>query len=298
MIAVSGTHGLIGFSLMPLLARQEQQVCRLLRKPGESVSRPDIAWVPSPDWDGREALNGTSVLVHLAGENIASRWDGAKKQMIRESRINGTRSLSENLARMKKPPETFICASAVGYYGDRGDELLNESSSKGKGFLSELCAEWEQATQAARDAGIRVVNLRFGIVLSKRGGALSKMLPPFQFGAGGNLGSGKQWMSWVAEDDVAGAILHCISNSEISGAVNVVAPNAVTNATFTKALGSALFRPTIFPVPAMAARLVFGEMADELLLSSTRVVPDKLLKTGYKFKHTDIQEALKYILSS
>lgn len=294
-IAVSGSHGLVGSALVPLLSIQGNQVRRMLRQ-ADGVFEPDIAWNPALDWDGRAALEGVSAVVHLAGENIASRWDEKKKREIRDSRINATRALSENLARMKSPPTTFICASAIGYYGDRGDEILDETSTAGSGFLSELAADWEGATSVARDAGIRVVNLRLGIVLSPRGGALAKMLPPFQMGAGGVIGSGKQYMSWIAIDDVAGAILHCLADQKISGPVNVVAPNAVTNSGFTRALGAVLHRPTFCPVPDFAARLAFGEMADALLLSSTRVVPNKLVASGYHFMYPDIEAALHHVL--
>lgn len=294
-IAVSGSHGLVGSALTPLLTIQGNQVRRMIRQTGE-VFEPDIAWNPALDWDGRAALDGVDAVIHLAGENIASRWNAEKKREIRDSRINATRALSESLATMKNPPKTFICASAIGYYGDRGDEILDETSTAGTGFLSDLAADWENATSAARDAGIRVINLRLGIVLSPRGGALAKMLPPFQMGAGGLVGSGKQYMSWIAIDDVAGAILHCLADHNISGPVNIVAPNAVTNEQYTRALGAVLHRPTFCPVPEFGARLAFGEMADALLLSSTRVAPNKLLDSGYRFMYPDIEVALHHVL--
>jgi uncharacterized protein (TIGR01777 family) len=242
-------------------------------------------------------LEGLDAVVHLAGENIADgRWTDEKKRRIRESRVQGTRALCEALAQLENKPKVLVCASAIGYYGDRGETLVDENSSAGGGFLSDVCQEWEQATEPARKAGIRVVNLRIGVVLSPKGGALAKMLLPFQMGAGGNLGSGKQYMSFVALDDVVGAIYHALTTESLSGPVNAVAPNPVRNSEFTKALGKVLHRPTIAPVPAFGARLLFGEMADALLLSSTRVAPTRLLESGYKFQCPDIDSALRHVL--
>jgi len=294
-IAVSGSHGLIGSSLVPLLTTQGHEV-RSLSRPGKPAKGDEIAWPANAASIGWEALEGTDAVVHLAGENIASRWTPERKKAIRESRINSTQALSEALAKLKNPPKVFICASAIGYYGDRGKELLDERSTSGAGFLGEVCREWEAATAAAKEAGIRVINARFGVVLSPKGGALAKMLPPFVMGAGGPVGNGEQYWSWIAIDDVAGAILHCINDANLNGPVNVVAPQAVTNNEFTHALGHVLHRPTFFPVPDFAARLAFGEMANELLLASTRVQPLKLQRSNYTFMYPDIEAALHHVL--
>jgi hypothetical protein len=236
-------------------------------------------------------------VVHLAGESIVGRWTEAKKRRIRDSRVLGTRNLAEALAKAASRPQVLVCASAVGYYGNRGDELLRESSSSGSDFLSGVCREWEGASQAAADAGIRIVHTRFGLVLSRDGGALQKMLLPFRLGLGGRVGSGRQWWSWVDLQDVVGAILHVIKTN-LHGPVNFVAPNPVNNIEFTKVLGRVLSRPTIFPVPAFAARLAFGQMADELLLASQRVEPVKLKESGYQFKFVELGKSLESILKS
>ncbi len=298
-VAITGSHGLIGSTLVPLLTTRGHQVRRMVRRgnDGKEAGKTDIEWSASSEWDADTHLQGVDAVVHLAGESIASgRWTDEKKRAIRDSRIEGTRALSECIAKMKNPPRVLVCASAIGFYGDRGDSAVDESDSSGEGFLSELCVDWEASADAARAAGVRVVNARIGVVLSPRGGALAKMLPPFQMGAGGKIGSGKQYMSWIAIDDVAGAILHCLTNDAIEGPVNLVAPHAVTNDQFTRGLGAVLHRPTIFPVPDFAARLAFGEMADELLLASTRVVPEKLDKGGYKFMYPQIEDALRHVL--
>jgi uncharacterized protein (TIGR01777 family) len=235
--------------------------------------------------------------VHLAGENIAGgRWTAAMKQKIRDSRVNGTRSLCEALARMESPPKVLVVASAIGFYGNRDDEIMDESSKAGEGFLSDVCREWEDATQAARDAGIRVVNLRIGVVLSPKGGALAKMLTPFKLGGGGIIGNGRQYWSWISIDDVAGAIHHALMTDSLSGPVNAVAPNAPMNREFTKTLGRVLRRPTILPMPAFAAKLALGEMANDLLLASTRVEPTKLIESGYKFRQPTLEKSLRHIL--
>ncbi len=236
-------------------------------------------------------------MVHLAGESIASgRWTVARKREIRDSRVLGTRLLSEALARMPRPPQVLLCASAIGYYGDCGSDVLKEDSPPGSDFLADVCKAWEAATAPAAQKGIRVVHLRSGIILSPKGGALAKMLFPFRMGAGGIIGSGKQYMSWIALDDTLGVIAFALQTPSLHGPVNVVAPNAVTNAEFTKTLGRVLHRPTIFPMPAFAARLAFGEMADALLLSSARVEPAALLRAGYHFQWRDLESALRHLL--
>jgi uncharacterized protein (TIGR01777 family) len=236
-------------------------------------------------------------VVHLAGENIASgRWTAARKARIRSSRVMGTRTLCETLARLSQPPKVLVSASAIGYYGDRGAEPLWENSAFGTGFLAEVCRAWEEATQPAVQKGIRVVLLRIGIVLSPAGGALAKMLIPFQLGLGGVIGSGNQYMSWIALDDVAGVIAHALVTDTLQGPVNAVAPYPVTNREFTKTLGRVLRRPTVFPLPGFAARLAFGEMADALLLASTRVEPKRLLATQYVFRYPELEDALRHLL--
>ncbi len=243
-----------------------------------------------------DAVSGFDAVVHLAGETIAGRWTETKKRRIRQSRVSGTRNLAEALAKASPRPQVFVCASAIGYYGSRGDEVLTEDSASGNDFLSGICRDWEAAAKPAAHAGIRTVHARFGIVLSKQGGALKPMLLPFRLGLGGRVGSGRQWWSWVDMQDVVGAILHAMKTN-IQGPMNVVAPNPVTNAEFTKALGSVLSKPTIFPMPAFAARLAFGQMADELLLASQRVEPMKLKQTGYPFKFVEVRNSLQTILS-
>jgi uncharacterized protein (TIGR01777 family) len=294
-VLVTGSSGLIGSALVPPLIAGGHQVTRLVRtppRPGEQA----IHWDPAAATLDPASLEGIEAVVHLAGENIAERWTEAKKARIRDSRVKGTRLLCEALARVATPPKVLVCASAIGYYGDRGEEVLTEASPPGKGFLAEVCQAWEGATEAARQKGIRVVNLRFGMVLSPAGGALAKILPPFRMGLGGPLGSGRQYTSWVAIDDAVGAVQHALATEALQGPANAVAPQAVTNQEFTKTLGKVLGRPTMFPLPAFAARLMFGEMADEVLLASARVQPAKLLATGYTFRYPDLEAALRHLL--
>lgn len=243
-------------------------------------------------------LNGVDAVVHLAGENIASgRWTKAKKERIRDSRVNGTRNLCESLSLLPEPPRVLVCASAIGYYGDRGEIALTEADQPGRGFLPEVCTAWERATKPATDEGIRVVNLRIGIVLTPEGGALQQMLLPFQLGLGGKVGNGRQYWSWISLPDLVRAIQFAIETESLSGAVNAVAPNPVTNEVFTQKLGRVLRRPTLVPLPAFAARLVLGEMADDLLLSSIRVVPQKLQNAGFEFEHPELERALRAVLN-
>ena len=295
-ILISGSHGLVGTSLIKLIS-PDHEVYRLVRHYAESDS--EIEWSPDRYSIALARLEGFDAVVHLAGESIAEgRWTEEKKKRIRESRVKGTRLLGDALANLTNPPKTFVCASAIGYYGDRGDEVLTEKSDPGKDFLSEVCVEWEKATALATEKGIRVVNCRLGIVLDKDGGALAKMLPPFRMGVGGKIGSGKQWMSWIALDDVIGGIKFVIANDAIKGPVNFVAPAPVTNAVFTKTLGKILSRPTIFPIPAFGVRLLFGEMADALLLSSQRVESAVLQNGGYLFKYPVLEGALAHTLKN
>lgn len=292
---MSGSHGLVGTNLIESLISPDHEVYRLVRHYAESDS--EIEWNPDRYSIALARLEGFDAVVHLAGESIAEgRWTDEKKKRIRESRVKGTRLLGDALANLSNPPKTFISASAIGYYGDRGDEVLTEKSDPGKDFLSEVCVEWENATALATEKGIRVVNCRFGIILDAKGGALTKMLPPFRMGVGGKIGSGKQWMSWIALADVIGGIKFALANDSLRGPVNFVAPAPVTNAVFTKTLGKVLSRPTIFPIPAFGVRLLFGEMADALLLSSQRVEAAVLQTSGYMFKYARLEDALRNAL--
>lgn len=294
-ILISGSHGLVGTALIKALETEHHEIFQLVRHaPG---SRSEIEWSPDRYSIALARIEGFDAVVHLAGESIAEgRWTDEKKKRIRESRVKGTKLLGDALANLSNPPRTLVSASAIGYYGDRGDELLTEESAPGEGFLSEVCVEWEEGTALATKKGIRVVNTRFGIILDANGGALAKMLPPFRMGIGGRIGSGKQWMSWIALDDVVGGIKFALTNEVLRGPVNFVAPNPVTNSEFTKTLGKALSRPTLFPIPAFGLRLLFGEMADALLLSSQKVEPSRLQAAGYQFQYSDLQPALGHVL--
>ena len=294
-ILISGSHGLVGAALADALKSEGHEVFPLVRRAPHSES--EVEWYPERGSLALARLEGMDAVIHLAGENIAEgRWSEEKKRRIRESRVKGTTVLSEALANLRHPPKTLICASAIGYYGDRGDEILTEESTPGKDFLAEVCVEWERATGSAAAKGIRVVNTRFGVILSADGGALKKMLPPFRMGVGGRVGSGKQWMSWIALDDVIGGLKFALTNEELSGPVNFVTPNPATNAEFTRTLGKALSRPTLLPIPAFGVRLVFGEMADALLLSSQRVAPSRLRDAGYPFDYSTLEGALRNAL--
>ena len=292
-VLVSGSSGLIGNALCRLLETNGYQVTRLVRN--QSSKTVQIPWDPVKSLTP-ESVSGFDAVVHLAGETIIGRWTPAKKASIRNSRVLGTKNLAEALARAPQPPQIFISASAIGYYGDRGDETLRENSSSGDNFSAALCREWEAAAKPAADAGIRSAQIRIGVVLSDAGGALAKMLLPFRLGLGGRIGNGRQWWIWIDLYDVAGAILHIINTSSISGAVNVVSPNPVTNNEFAKTLASVLSRPAIFPMPAFMARIAFGEMADELFMASQRVQPATLLASGYTFQQPDLRQSFKTIL--
>jgi uncharacterized protein (TIGR01777 family) len=277
-ILISGSNGLIGSALRPALQADGHEIIAMGR--GQTTG-----------------MEGAGGVVHLAGENIAEgRWTEPKKTRIRDSRVRGTQALVAALAATAHPPKILVCASAIGCYGDRGDEILTETSVLGGDFLAGVCRDWEGATAPAMERGIRVVNLRFGIVLSRTGGALAKMLPMFRVGLGGRVGSGNQWWSWIAIDDAVAAIRHVISNDSFHGPVNVVSPQPVTNGEFTRVLGHVLGRPTLFPLPAFAARLMLGEMADALLLSSTRVEPRRLLESGFQFRNQKLESALRALL--
>jgi len=297
-ILVSGAHGLVGKALTKSLTTDGYELVSLVRRE-RVVGNPEIEWDPHQGTIDAAHLEGFDAVVHLAGENIASgRWSNEKKQKIRDSRVQGTTLLSETLSRLARPPATFISASAIGYYGDRGNETLTEKSGPGSDFLSKVCVEWEQATRSAEAKGIRTVHARLGIILDPKGGALEKMLTPFRMGIGGRVGDGNQWMSWITLADVIGGFTYLLEKSQLQGAVNFVSPNPVTNAEFTKALGNVLSRPTLFPVPAFAARVAFGEMADALLLSSAKVEPVALTDEGFQFQYPKLPQALGKILKT
>jgi uncharacterized protein (TIGR01777 family) len=294
-IAIAGASGLVGSALTPSLEAEGIDVTRLVR---ESPKANEIEWHPNQDEIEPGKLDGFEAIINLAGENIAEgRWTDEKKKKIHDSRVHGTHLLSEAMAKLATKPRVFLCASATGIYGDRGDETLDEQSESGGGFLAGVCREWEKATEPAAKAGVRVVNLRFGPIVARQGGLLEKMLTPFKMGLGGKVGSGKQYISWVAIDDVLDAMRLALKDESIRGPINVVSPNPVTNEEFTKALGNALNRPTALAMPAFAARLAFGEMADEMLLVSQRVVPKKLKAAGFNFQCPELRNALDKYLS-
>jgi uncharacterized protein (TIGR01777 family) len=294
-IAIAGASGLVGSAFVPSLEADGIEVTRMVR---DSPKANEIEWHPNQDEMDPAKLAGFDAIVNLAGENIAEgRWTDEKKKKIHDSRVHGTHLLSEAMAKLSTRPRVFLCASATGIYGDRGDDILDEQSESGGGFLAGVCREWEKATDPAANAGVRVVNLRFGPIVARNGGLLEKMLTPFKMGLGGKVGSGKQYVSWVAIDDVVDAMRQALNDESIRGPVNVVSPNPVTNEEFTKALGNALNRPTALAMPAFAARLAFGEMADEMLLVSQRVVPKKLTAAGFKFQCPELRNALDKYLS-
>jgi uncharacterized protein len=292
-VLVTGSSGLIGSALLTSLRAHGAQVARLVRGPASGEDQ--ISWDPARPLSP-EAVSGFDAVIHLAGESVVGRWTTAKKARIRNSRVSGTRNLAQAVAKTKNHPRVLITASAVGYYGDRADEVLNEQSASGAGFLADVCREWEAANQPAADAGIRTVQIRIGVVLSPDGGALQKMLPPFRLGVGGNLGSGRQWMSWIHIQDMVGAVHHILKNDLLQGPVNMVALKPVTNAEFTRTLASVLSRPAVFPVPAFAAKVLFGQMAEEVLLAGQRVEPARLITSGYPFQYSDLRKALEAVL--
>jgi uncharacterized protein (TIGR01777 family) len=311
-LLISGASGLIGSALVPFLESHGYEVTRLVRHTPQTANE--------RQWDPMHAVPPNSVsdfdaVIHLSGESVAGRWTAAKTRRIRESRVVSTCNLSQALASAEKKPAVFLCASAIGYYGNRGEEILTEESPSGTGFLAEVSREWEAATKPASDAGIPSVNLRIGIVLSRHGGALKPMLLPFRLGLGGRVGTGRQWWSWIHIDDLVSAVWHILqdmtnledrapvlsevegsSPGQLSGPVNMTAPNPATNAEFTRTLSGTLHRPAILPIPAFAARLAFGEFADEGVLASTRVMPEKLLASRFTFQFPNLGEAFKALL--
>ena len=294
-IAIAGASGLVGKALTPLLEAEGHEVVRLVRS---SPKAGEIEWHPNQDSIDPAKLQEFDAIINLAGENVAEgRWTDEKKKKIHDSRVNGTHLLSEAIAKLTTKPRCFLCASATGIYGDRGDETLDEQSESGGGFLAGVCREWEKATEPAHRAGVRVVNFRFGPILARAGGMLEKMLTPFKMGLGGKIGAGKQYISWVAIEDAVAVIKRVLNDESIRGPLNVVSPKPVTNERFTRALGEVLSRPTVMAVPAFAARLAFGEMADEMLLVSQKVIPKKLQAAGFQFEYSDLEAALQHYLN-
>jgi uncharacterized protein len=288
---------MIGSALVASLLRGGDRVIRLVRKPVDRSDR-EVHWDPQRGELDRERIAELrpDAVVHLAGESIGGRWTAERKVRIRDSRVLGTHLLSETIAALEPRPSVMVCASAVGYYGDRGDELLEERSAPGSSFLAQVTRDWEAAAQPARAAGVRVVHPRLGIVLSPDGGALRRMLTAFRLGAGGPLGSGRQYMSWIALDDAVGAIEHALVTESLDGPVNTAAPQPVRNREFAKALGRALRRPAVLPVPAFALRLLLGELGDELL-GGQRADASRLVASGYGFRHPQLDEALRSMLT-
>ncbi|MCC6486109.1 MAG: TIGR01777 family protein [Candidatus Hydrogenedentes bacterium] len=294
-VLMSGASGLIGTAFHRLLEADGNEVHSLVR--GEPLAARQVRWDPVAGRFDPAALDGVEALVHLSGEPIMGlRWSAAKKKAIRDSRVQSTSLLCGVVAKSPNPPKVWLCASAIGYYGSRGDEPLDETSRAGAGFLSDVCQEWEAATDPARKRGIRVVNLRFGVVLSPQGGALKAMLTPFRMGLGGAQGDGRQYMSWITLRDAAEAFMHLLSTENVEGPVNLVSPTPVTNREFASILGKVLRRPAVLPLPAFAARLAMGEMADETVLASTRVYPKRLQESGFEFAHPDLEMALRAML--
>jgi hypothetical protein len=292
-ILVTGVSGPIGTALLPALRAAGYEISRLVR--GAPSSADQIPWDPAQPLPPR-SVSGFHAVIHLAGESIVGRWTNAKKAAIRDSRVLGTRHLAEALAQAPEKPRVLLSGSAIGYYGSRGDELLREDNASGEGFLPAVCRDWEAATRPAEAAGIRTAHIRTGVVLSATGGALKEMLTPFRFGLGGNIGSGKQWWSWIHIADMVAAIQHVLDTDTLSGAVNMTSPQPMRNAEFTKTLGAVLVRPTMFPMPAFVVRTIFGQMGDELLLASQRVEPARLEASGYPFRYPNLKPALENLL--
>ncbi len=294
-ILITGPTGLLGNAIIQQIQKSGDTFTGLTRS-NALLFKSQGYWDPDKGEIDLNSLEGHEAVINLAGETITGRWTPEKKRRIQSSRLLSSELLADSLLKLRSKPNVVVAASAVGFYGDRGDEVLTEESGPGEGFFPDLCVKWEAALEPLVKAGIRVVNLRIGVVLSKDGGALNEMLLPFKLGLGGRIGDGKQYWSWIALEDVVGAVFHCIENEKVLGPVNIVAPGSVTNSEFTNDLGEALGRPTVLPLPSFAARALFGEMADEALLSSVRVEPKKLLETGYKFKYARLDGALEEIL--
>ena len=295
-IVVSGSTGLVGSALRPVLAARGHEIIPLIRRrptPGERA----LAWDPERETIDRAGLESSDAVIHLAGETVVGRWSPAKKQRIHDSRVHGTRLLCDALAGLQRRPRILLSASAVGYYGDRRDEVVTEASAPGDDFLAQVAREWEAATAAATRVGIRVVNMRTGVVLTTKGGALAQMLPAFRLGLGGPIGSGNQYVSWIAVDDLMNAMLHLLDTQDLVGPVNLTAPSPVTSREFAKTLGKVLGRPAVVTVPAFALRLAFGTEGAAMLLGGQRVSPARLLAAGFTFALNDIEHALRFLLA-
>jgi len=293
-IAVTGASGLIGSALVPALEASGHEVVQLVRRAPEGPS--ELAWDPAAESIDAERLAGVDAVVNLSGATIGRRWTAARKREILASRVDSTTLLAETLAALEPRPKVLVCAGGIGIYGDRGDEILTEESELGTGFLAEVGTAWEAAAEPAREAGIRVVNFRQGIVLSRKGGALARLLAPFKLGLGGRVGSGSQWWSWVSMDDLVGAYRFALEGG-LEGPVNLVSPSPATNAQFVKALGRALHRPTVFPLPAVAVKTLFGEMGDAALLQGQRALPARLLEAGFTFRYAELDAAFERALA-
>lgn len=294
-ILVTGSSGLVGSALIPFLLIGKHDVFKLVRVRAD-LKPNEVAWDSKKGVIDPSVLEGFDAVVHLAGENLMGKWTEEKKKRIMDSRIKNTQLLCQTLSQLRQPPGVLICASAIGYYGNQGDKVLTEASPNGQGFLADLCEKWEKATQAAVEKNIRTINLRIGMVLSPKGGALKQMILPFQLGLGGQIGDGLQYMSWIAVDDLIGIIYYGMRQTTLSGPVNAVSPYPITNYEFTKTLGAVLHRPTFFSLPVIALRWIFGEMADALLLCSQRVRPAALLNSRFRFEYPKLEEALEYLL--
>jgi uncharacterized protein len=296
-VLLSGVSGPIGAALLPALKASGARITRLVRNDsgGSAANGSSLRWDPAQPLS-TEAVSGFDAVIHLAGESIVGRWTESKKKKIRDSRVVGTQNLASALAQTESKPRVLISSSAIGYYGNRGDEVLTESSPAGSGFLAEVCRQWEAATRAAADAGIRTVEIRTGVVLSPTGGALGKMLTPFKMGAGGRMGDGGQWMSWVDVQDLVSAVLHIVESDRLHGPVNLVGPKPVKNVEFTQTLARVLDRPAMFPMPAFAVKLIFGEMGETVLLGSQRVEPTQLVNSGFRFRFQTLRDSLEHVL--
>ena len=297
-ILVSGSTGLVGTSLVGALRAERHEVVGLVRRPPVNDDETVIVWDPANGTIDPGELEGLDAVIHLAGENIAARrWSAKQKARIRDSRVEGTSLLARTLAGLESPPATLICASAIGWYGNGGDQWQDESQPPGTGFLPDVCRDWEAAADPARDAGLRVVHARIGVVLAREGGALKAMLLPFRLGLGGCVGSGRQYWSWIALDDLVAALKHLVESESLRGPINLMAPAPATNREFTKTLGRVLKRPTIFPMPGFVARLLLGEMANELMLTGARVRSTLLTESGFEFRCPDLENALRHVLN-
>jgi len=293
-ILISGSHGFIGTAVHTSLTQHGHSLRRLIR-PNQVARSDEVFWNPVEHFIEHNKLAGVDVVIHLAGENIFGRWNDKKKQAIYDSRVKSTAFLAQTLAKLSHKPKVLICASAIGYYGDREEHECIETVHAGSGFLADLCKDWEAATEPAAAAGIRVVNLRFGVVLGKEGGSLAKMMPAFKMGMGGPLGDGKQWVSWVSIHDVARVVEFALDRETLTGPVNVVSPHPVRNKEFAHAIGRALHRPEVVPVPKQMLKFMFGEMAEETVLASTKALPHKLQMEEFQFAHPDLHTALEAI---